>query len=196
MSKKPPLIRSINWFAAMFQLLLIGAIALVILRVFQVRDAPLAFLLAAVCHYIYCHLMRNWLTKEHRGAVKLVRKSIFAEAANRFEANYRAMVARPWIDRFRWLLLGSASTMSYREMALCNAAFCYSQVGDGERAINLYEQALREFPGSGLAATSLRMLNSVRCQNAPDIREPNKPVDATARSSIVESTSTAPTHHL
>ena len=50
--------------------------------------------------------------------------------------------------------------MSYREMALCNAAFAYAQVGEGTRAIQLYEQTLREFPSSSLATSSLQMLRA------------------------------------
>jgi hypothetical protein len=57
--------------------------------------------------------------------------------------------------------------MSYREMALCNAAFAYSQLGDGARAIYLYEQTLLEFPDSSLAASSLQMLRAGQSVVAP-----------------------------
>ncbi|RYZ22546.1 MAG: hypothetical protein EOO10_21625 [Chitinophagaceae bacterium] len=50
--------------------------------------------------------------------------------------------------------------MSYREMALCNVAFCYSQIGEGKMAIDWYTRTLKEFPESGLAQTALRMLYS------------------------------------
>jgi hypothetical protein len=78
--------------------------------------------------------MRALFTAEHRRGISLFHAKKFSEAAPHFEASYQALVRRPWLDRFRWLLLGSASAMSYREMALCNAAFCHSQSGDGTRA--------------------------------------------------------------
>ena len=54
----------------------------------------------------------------------------------------------------------SASAMSYREMALCNIAFCYSQIGKGMKAIEYYQRVLKEFPNSGLAQSALRMIES------------------------------------
>ena len=56
----------------------------------------------------------------------------------------------------------SASAISYREMALCNIAFCYSQLGDGQKAESYYRRALDEFPNSALAVAALRMIESVR----------------------------------
>ncbi|WP_144803871.1 tetratricopeptide repeat protein [Maribacter sp. MAR_2009_72] len=51
--------------------------------------------------------------------------------------------------------------MSYREMALANIGYCYSQIGDGKKAKEYYERTLKEFPGSGLAKSALNMMNSV-----------------------------------
>ncbi len=45
-------------------------------------------------------------------------------------------------------------------MALNNIAFCYGQMGNGEKSREYYEKILQEFPGSGLAKTALRFLNS------------------------------------
>ena len=45
-------------------------------------------------------------------------------------------------------------------MALNNIAFCYGQLGDGEKAKEYYERTLNEFPDSGIARAGLRLLNS------------------------------------
>ena len=45
-------------------------------------------------------------------------------------------------------------------MALCNIAFCYSQIGNGTKAIAFYKKTLEEFPENGLAHSALKMLNS------------------------------------
>lgn len=162
MSARPPMIRPCSGVAVLVTLAVVGAFTLIFRWWFHVREWSTAILLAAVAHIIYGRLMRSWLTRDHRVGIALFRERRFAEAAPRFEASYRAMVDRPWIDRFRWLILGGASELTYREMALCNAAFCYSQIGDGQRALGLYEQALKEFPGSSIATASLNMLNSIR----------------------------------
>jgi len=51
--------------------------------------------------------------------------------------------------------------MTYREMGLCNIAFCYSQTGMGEKAKAVYQQALNEYPDNGLAQAGLNMLTSI-----------------------------------
>ena len=149
----------------LFQLALIAAIAALIVFVFHIQFA-LAFFFAAVAHAVVYRILRRVLSADHRRGISLFRAKKFAEAAPCFEASYRVFSARPWVDRFRWLVLGSASSMSYKEMALCNAAFCYSQIGDGTRATALYEQALREFPESSLATSSLNLIYSVQHSDA------------------------------
>jgi tetratricopeptide (TPR) repeat protein len=164
---KPPIIRPISWIAVVVQLAIICVFAFLVRFLFGVRELALAFLLGAIAHSVIYRLMRLLLTREHRRGIMLFRARKFAEAAPEFEASYAALRRRPWIDRFRLLLLGSGGSMSYREMALCNAAFAYAQVADGSRAIKLYEQALREFPESGLAASSLQMLRAGQTVSPP-----------------------------
>ena len=167
MKAKPPIIRPISWVAVLVQLALICVFALLIRVLFGVREPALVFLLGAIAHSVIYRLTRLLLTPEHRRGIALFRAQRFSEAAPQFEASYAALGRRPWIDRFRLLLLGSGGSMSYREMALCNAAFAYSQVGDGSRAVALYEQALREFPDSALAASSLQMLRAGQAIASP-----------------------------
>jgi tetratricopeptide (TPR) repeat protein len=155
------MIRPVAWLGVLLQLASIAALTWVLVRFLGVREPTVAFFVSAVAHAVYSRIMRAMLIADHRRGVKLIRAGRYAEATPYFEASYNALVRRPWIDRYRWLLLGSASAMPYREMALCNAAFCYGQTGDGQRAIELYERALQEFPDSGLASASLKMLRSI-----------------------------------
>ena len=154
------------WLGVLFQLALIALFAFFIASVFSVRESASAIFFAALTHAVLYRIMRKVFTAEHRHGISLFRAKKFSEAAPHFEASYQALGRRPWLDRFRWLLLGSAGAISYREMALCNAAFCYSQSGDGTRATALYEQTLQEFPGSSLATAALNMIPSVRQPNA------------------------------
>ena len=77
-----------------------------------------------------------------------------------FERSYQFFTRHAWVDRWRYVALLTASRMSYREIALLNTAFCYSQIGDGKRSRDTYDQTLREFPDSQMAKTALRMMNS------------------------------------
>ena len=168
---KPPLFRRVLWSAVLFQLAIVAAFAVSIAIVFGVQSDAWAFFFGALTHAIVYRAARAMFAREHMRGIRLVRAMKFAKAAPCFEASYAAFNRHPWIDRFRWLMLGTASSMPYREMALCNAAFCYGQVGDGTRATALYEQALHEFPNSVMATAALNLLRSVQNQDATQPRE-------------------------
>jgi tetratricopeptide (TPR) repeat protein len=85
----------------------------------------------------------------------------FQDVISHFKANYEFFSAHPWLDKLRWLIFGVSSPNPYRIIALCNMAYCYTQIGDGRRAIELYERALDEMPDCKLARASLKMLRSV-----------------------------------
>ena len=142
------------------QIVFVSLLAVIVAFAFGVREPALAFLIAALAWSVFTRVLRLSLTSQFRRGIARLRKGRFAEAAPLLEASYAAFARRPWIAHFRLVLLGNASSMSYREMALCNAAVAYAQVGEGTRAIQLYEQTLREFPGSSLATSSLQMLRA------------------------------------
>ena len=54
-----------------------------------------------------------------------------------------------------------STRLSYREMALVNIAFCYTQINEGQKAQDIYQQALDEF-GSVIAHVALNMMESVK----------------------------------
>ena len=120
---------------------------------------------AVVIYFGFMLISREVLTCAHRQGIRLVRRGLFADAIPHFEQSYSVMVRHPWIDRFRWSLIGSAGRWTYREMALCNIAFCHGQIGNGNLMLEFYRKALIEFPENILASTSLRMLNSIDGRN-------------------------------
>ena len=63
-------------------------------------------------------------------------------------------------------------------MALCNQAFCYGQIGDGQKMREIYEKTLSEFPGSILATTALRMVDSVTKKKGANQSPQTTPVNA------------------
>ena len=121
-----------------------------------------AFLLAAITYSATAMLLRKSIARHHRMGMRLVRQSNFKEAIPYFERSYKFFSKYKWVDKYRFLTLLSASGMPYSEMALGNLAFCYSQIGDGARAIEFYTKVLEENPNNGLAISGLRMLNSTK----------------------------------
>lgn len=106
--------------------------------------------------------LRTLVPRDHRRGIRHVRRGQYELARNCFLESYAFFTRHAWIDRYRAIALLSPSYMSYREMALCNAAFCSMQAGDGKRGEQLYRQALEEFPDSGTASAALNMIESAR----------------------------------
>jgi tetratricopeptide (TPR) repeat protein len=105
-------------------------------------------------------LLRNTFGKFHREGMKRVKKGEYEEAISYFEDNLNYFEANPLIDKYRVLTLMSVSKMSYREMSLCNLAFCHSQIGNGARSRTYYEQVLEEYPNNNIAKTAINFMNS------------------------------------
>jgi tetratricopeptide (TPR) repeat protein len=105
--------------------------------------------------------MRRIYAHDHAVGMLHYKARNFEAAAKRFEASFQAFSVHKRIDRLRWLLLGTAGQNSYRTMALLNLAFCHTQLGNGSKAVELYEQVLRETPDCAIAMVSLNMLNSM-----------------------------------
>ena len=93
--------------------------------------------------------------------MRLVKQHNFMDAIPKFEKSVDFFTRNNWLDKYRFLTLLSSSKMTYKEMGLCNIAFCYSQTNNGQKAKEYFEQTLKEFPENGLAIAGLRMMNSV-----------------------------------
>lgn len=104
---------------------------------------------------------RALLTRHHRKGIRQVKKGRLTEAILHFEANLRFFTDHPLLDRWRAVVIFSASALSYRDLALCNLAYCHGQLGDKERMKHFYQQAIALNPENPFAASSLRMIETV-----------------------------------
>jgi tetratricopeptide (TPR) repeat protein len=156
-----PVVRQISWPAVLLQLAAVGGAIAVGVYVVRTSDG---MILGAAVYLTYSIGSRMLIARDHRRGMRLVHNQEYAAAIQAFEDSYSFFARNTWIDRFRAVVMMSASGISYREMALCNIAFCHSQLGDGEKAGSYYRQALDEFPNSGLATAALRMIESARQQ--------------------------------
>jgi tetratricopeptide (TPR) repeat protein len=101
------------------------------------------------------------LARAHKKGMQLIKQQKFNEAISWFEKSIISFTKNPWRDKYRYILLLSSSKMTYKEMDLCNIAFCYSQTNNGKMAKELYEKVLKEFPENGIAISGLKLINSV-----------------------------------
>ena len=161
MTRQMPVVRQLQLRRSVPQFLAIAALAVIAHLIIPGARIPVDISVAALAYLIFCRLMRALFVRDHRKGMKAYHSQEFHDAISHFEASYRFFSNHRSLDAWRSLLFGVASPNSYRVIALCNMAYCWSQAGDGQRAIALYEQALREKPDCTLAQASLNMLRSV-----------------------------------
>lgn len=119
-------------------------------------------LLIGTSSFLVLRLLLRLIARDHRKGMMLVRQQQFNDAVPHFLQSYEFFDQRRWLDDYRAIFMLSPSAIGYREMALNNAGFCYSQIGDGANARKYYEQCLALFPESGVASAALKMMNSVK----------------------------------
>ncbi len=156
MASNVPTIRQISWLSIIPQLVIIG----ILIYTYHLADLGDPLILGALTWAVFAIGLRNLIAKKHRQGIKLVKQQKFTEAIPFFEKSFEYFTKNKWVDKYRFLTLLSISKMGYRESALCNIAFCYSQTGDGLKAKEYYKQTLKEYPENGLALASLKMLDS------------------------------------
>ena len=158
MASNVPIVRKIAWTSIIPQLLLIG----ILTYIFSLLDFADPFLLGALIYCIVAFGLKNLIAKNHRKGMRLIKQHKFADALPHFEKSVDYFTKNDWVDKYRFLTLLSSSKMTYKEMGLCNIAFCYSQTGGGQKAKQFYEQIIKEFPNNGLAIAALNMMDSFK----------------------------------
>ncbi len=157
MAGKVPFVRQVGWLSVLPQLVVLVALMAIFWR-FRGEEAVLP---AALTYLALSMGLRYGISRAHRKGVRLMRRGAFKEAIPYFEESYSFFSRYAWVDRWRYITLLSSSAISYREMALCNIAFCYGQSGDGPNCKKYYEKALAEFPDSAIARASLKMFEAL-----------------------------------
>lgn len=156
MTSNPPIVKQVAWISLIPQI----AFILILIAVYNQFGYEDAGLYGALTYLILSMGLRYFIPKSHREGIQLTKKNQFEKAIAEYEKSYEFFTKNEWIDKYRFITLLSSSKMNYREMALCNIAFCYSQIGNGTKGIEFYQKTLEEFPENGLAKSGLKMLNS------------------------------------
>ena len=154
MASRFPVVRQTAWLSLVPQILVMVLLAFIF---YPVNDRHFLWMAAAV--YITLGLtLRTTIPSNHRKGLYFARKQKYEEALECFQESIRFFRARPWIDKYRYLVLLSSSRISYLEMDLINEAFCLSQTGKKKETIQKYEEVLKEFPDSQIAKLALKSL--------------------------------------
>ncbi|MNT83366.1 Tetratricopeptide repeat protein [compost metagenome] len=97
--------------------------------------------------------------------MKALKQNDFETAIAHFKKSVDYFTRNKWVDKYRVITVLSSSKMCYREMGLCNIAFCYSQTMQAEKAKALYEEILEEYPDNGIAYYALNSINTFSNKN-------------------------------
>ena len=159
MSSGRPVIRQIAWIALIPQLIILIVLVVLTSMIFGV-SSPIPDL-AVILYFLYPLVSRKLIAHNHRSGIRLFKAGDYVHAIDEFEKSYDFFMKHKWIDKYRFVILLSSGRISYAEMALLNIAFCYTQIGDGNRAKMYYGKTLEQFPDSGMAKAALQMMNSV-----------------------------------
>ena len=157
---KVPLIRHVSYLSQVLHVLLFLGLAAGLYYAGDMRSLKDALFLGAVMYIAYLVVARRVIPRWHRRGIKLVKAGAYSDAIPSFEKSYAFFSNHQWLDSKRYLVLLSSSKISYREMALISIAVSYGQLGEGAKSKEYYEKALKEFPGSILAQTSLNMIKA------------------------------------
>ncbi len=157
MASNVPTIKKTAWIVLIPQLLFMAFL----MYVYFLFGFSQFIFWGALSYLALSYGLRILVPRDHRKGIRLTNKYKFAEAIPCFEQSLNFFSRYSWIDNYRFLTLLSASKMSYREMGLCNIAFCHTQIGNGQKAKEFYQQTLNEYPENGIAIAALNMLNSM-----------------------------------
>jgi len=158
---KTPTVRNISWIAYVVFYGLIVLLAWLGTYISSLNFIQ-CLLPAMLVAYLLSWTLRSTLGRHQQRGMQLIRKGDFLNAIPHFEQSYTYFSEKIWLDKWRFVVMLSTSQMGYREMALNNVAFCYSQLGQGEQARDYYHQVLAKYPDNGLAQAALRMLDASR----------------------------------
>lgn len=159
MKSKVPIVKNtITLKSLLWQLAFV--IPFILLVKLFINSISLSTMIGALISIIIIYLLRYFLIRDHARGFKLVKMGQFEKAIPCFNANLLQLSKRPWIDKYRYFLLACNSPHTFREIDLCNIAFCYGQLGDLQKAKKYYELVLEEYPENNIATTAMKFIGN------------------------------------
>lgn len=159
MASRKPIVRQTALLSLVPQLLFMTLLC--VIYILFIESKFLAIELALITYLIISISLKLTIPHNHRKGIALYKAGKYEQAIAEFQKSYAFFSKYTWIDKYRFITLLSSCKISYREMALLNIAFCYSQIGDGKNSKDYYLKAIAQFPNSEMANTSLKMIESI-----------------------------------
>lgn len=156
MSANVPIVRTASWLSVIVIIFVWIIFMAIFTFLFQIDGIYIGSILFFILMVSLQRLIPTSLLK----GMKAIKKNDFKTALEFFNKSVDFFTQYDWVDKYRAITLLSAAKMSYREMSLCNMAFCYSQTNEAEKTKDLYEQILKEYPDNGIAYYSLNSINT------------------------------------
>ena len=165
MASKQPIVKQTAWLSLIPQLLILA----IFIALASLTSTQNPAIMGALAYISASVLLRKTVALHHRKGMAHFRKEEFAPALDRFQQSYDFFSHNRWVDDWRYVTLMSSSRISYQEMALLNMAYCYGQLGEGDKARAFYERTLLEFPDSTMAKAAINMLDSITSETTDTI---------------------------
>jgi hypothetical protein len=143
------------WIALVARLVLLAVLCLIFYQFDQRVFFVYAFFLYLFIRYTvkYSVIPSSTFT-----GVKLLKEGKYEEAIPFIQKDIGYFTRRSWIDRFRFALMISSSSLSYREISLCNMAYCLLQTGKVKESKELYESILTQYPENMVVKAQLKTI--------------------------------------
>ena len=120
-----------------------------------------ALFIALIIYLPLAFLLKRVVPINQTKGVAMVKAGNIEGALDQFQKSYLFFSNYPWLDKYRALLLLTINNLSYTEMALLNAAYCYDLLGDKVKAEEVYKEILIKFPDSLRAKAALQRYQQV-----------------------------------
>ena len=161
-----PVVRDVSWSLVALQTA--GLLAAVVGLELLFRRPPWGLIVGASLYLAVAHTARALLTPWRRRGWKAVRECRWTDAERIFADGLAALDRRPWIDRWRALVILDASRTSLRSQAMTVLAVCRLRQDDVEGFERWSERALSADPRSRVAASNLATVRTIRRGAARD----------------------------
>ncbi|MCG8697202.1 MAG: hypothetical protein MI922_04050 [Bacteroidales bacterium] len=130
------------------------AIALAIIVLLYKLQVSGYIYLGIAMYFLLSFYLKVIIPRWHRKGLQYFKKKEFEGAAYCFRNSYNFFARYSWVDKYRAYTLLSMSAISYTEMALGNAAYCF-RMAKKDKEAKQYEKLLKsQFPYSKLLTSN------------------------------------------
>jgi tetratricopeptide (TPR) repeat protein len=170
MTSKVPFLKSeISKIAVIIQLLFFISLNVLFYFInktfFDVKALSVYLQSAAVYFSISYSLRRLLVPKAHREGIALIKEENFEAAIPCFQKCVDFFTRHAWIDKYRAMTMFVSSKRTFREISLCNMAFCMLQSQKVNEAKRIYDEVLIEYPENTIARSAINTINSLTSYN-------------------------------